>query len=631
MQRTRVAGRAKINGSVWRILWRLLKYILQKSHFALFIAFFSVIVSAGAAVIGTVFIQRLIDDYITPLTKATNPNFTPLLHVVILMGAIYLLGVLGTLAYSQIMIMTGQKLQKRVRDDMFTHMQKLPLSYFDSNDYGDIMSRYTNDVDTLRQMVEQSFPMFINAIFNIVFTLTAMIALSPFLTLISLVIFALSIFVVRTLSSKSSQYFRLQQKSLGNIDGYIEEMLNGQKVVKVFSHEKQSKAGFDLRNEDLRKDASMANGLSTMLFPIMGNVGNILYVLIAVVGGYFAVNHVTPITLGEIAAFLQLSRSFSQPIAQITMQLNSIIMGLAGAQRMFQLFDEPVEKDSGNTSLVYVSEDTQHHLVETSERTDRWAWKTIESDGSQKLTPVKGHIVFNDVNFSYDGKKTVLHHISLEAKPGEKMAFVGATGAGKTTITNMLNRFYDISSGKITYDGIDIRQIQKASLRLSMGIVLQDTNLFTASIRDNIRYGRLNATDEEVVAAAKLANADSFIRNLPKGYDTVIDGSGSDLSQGQRQLLSIARAAVADPPTMIMDEATSSIDTRTETLVQSGMDNLMRGRTTFVIAHRLSTIHNSDDILVIEDGRIIEEGNHEALMQEKGEYYELYTGKTILE
>ncbi|MDV7718373.1 ATP-binding cassette domain-containing protein [Pediococcus ethanolidurans] len=631
MQRTRVAGRARIEGSAWKILWRLFKYILQKSHFALFVAFFSIIVSAGAAVVGTLFIQRLIDDYITPLTKVSNPDFTPLFHVILLMGGIYVLGVIGTLLYSQIMIMTGQKLQKRIRDDMFTHMQKLPLRYFDSNDYGDIMSRYTNDVDTLRQMIEQSFPAFINAIFNVTFTLTAMIALSPFLTVISLLVFALSIFVVRFLSGKSSQFFRLQQKSLGNIDGYIEEMLNGQKVIKVFSHEKQSKAGFDTRNEDLRRDASLANGLSTMLFPIMGNAGNILYILIAVVGGYFAVNHVTAITLGEIAAFLQLSRSFSQPIAQITMQLNSIIMGLAGAQRMFQLFDEPVEQDSGNTSLVYVLEDTQHHLVETSERTDRWAWKTIESDGSQKLTPVKGHIVFDDVNFSYDGKKTVLHHISLEAKPGEKMAFVGATGAGKTTITNMLNRFYDISSGKITYDGIDIRQIQKASLRLSMGIVLQDTNLFTASIRDNIRYGRLNATDEEVVAAAKLANADSFIRDLPKGYDTVIDGSGSDLSQGQRQLLSIARAAVADPPTMIMDEATSSIDTRTETLVQSGMDNLMRGRTTFVIAHRLSTIHNSDDILVIEDGRIIEEGNHEALMQEKGEYYELYTGKTILE
>lgn len=631
MQRTRVAGRAKLNGSAWQILWRLLKYIMQKSHFALFIAFFSVIVSAGASVVGTLFIQRLIDDYITPLLKVAHPNFTPLFHMIILMGAIYLLGVIGTLLYSQLMIMTGQKLQKRIRDEMFTHMQELPLSYFDSNDYGDVMSRYTNDVDTLRQMVEQSFPMFINAIFNMVFTLTAMITLSPTLTIISLLVFALSIFIVRKLSSKSSEYFRKQQTALGNIDGYIEEMLNGQKVIKVFSHEDQSKAGFDTRNEDLRQDASMANGLSTMLFPIMGNVGNILYVLIAVVGGYFAVNHVTPITLGEIAAFVQLSRSFSQPIAQITMQLNSIIMGLAGAQRMFQLFDEPVEQDSGNTTLVYVQEDAQHNLTETSDRTDKWAWKTVETDGSVKLTPVKGHIEFKDVSFSYDGKKTVLHHISLDAKPGEKMAFVGATGAGKTTITNMLNRFYDISSGQIIYDGIDIKQIQKASLRLSMGIVLQDTNLFTASIRDNIRYGRLDATNEEVVAAAKLANADSFIRNLPKGYDTVIDGSGSDLSQGQRQLLSIARAAIADPPTMIMDEATSSIDTRTEALVQSGMDNLMHGRTTFVIAHRLSTIHNSDDILVIEDGRIIEEGNHEALMQNKGEYYELYTGKTILE
>ncbi|AMV63383.1 Lipid A export ATP-binding/permease protein MsbA [Pediococcus damnosus] len=631
MQRTRVAGRAKLDGSAWQILWRLLKYIMQKSHFALFIAFFSVIVSAGASVVGTLFIQRLIDDYITPLMKVAHPNFTPLLHMIILMGAIYLLGVIGTLLYSQLMIMTGQKLQKRIRDEMFTHMQQLPLSYFDSNDYGDVMSRYTNDVDTLRQMVEQSFPMFINALFNVVFTLTAMITLSPTLTIISLIVFALSIFIVRKLSSKSSYYFRMQQKALGNIDGYIEEMLNGQKVIKVFSHEDQAKAGFDKRNEALRQDASMANGLSTMLFPIMGNVGNILYVLIAVVGGYFAVNHITPITLGEIAAFVQLSRSFSQPIAQITMQLNSIIMGLAGAQRMFQLFDEPVEQDSGDTTLVYVTENEQHELTETSERTDKWAWKTPEKDGNVKLTPVKGHIEFKDVSFSYDGKKTVLHHISLDAKPGEKMAFVGATGAGKTTITNMLNRFYDISSGQILYDGIDIQNIQKASLRLSMGIVLQDTNLFTASIRDNIRYGRLNATDEEAVEAAKLANADSFIRNLPKGYDTVIDGSGSDLSQGQRQLLSIARAAIADPPTMIMDEATSSIDTRTEALVQSGMDNLMKGRTTFVIAHRLSTIHNSDEILVIEDGRIIEAGNHESLMQEKGEYYELYTGKTILE
>ncbi|GEL15412.1 ABC transporter ATP-binding protein [Pediococcus cellicola] len=630
MQRARVAGRAKLNGSAWKIMWRLLKYILQKSHFALFIAFFSVIVSAGAAVIGTLFIQRLIDDYIMPLAKAANPNFTPLWHMIMLMGGIYLLGVIGTLLYSQIMIMTGQKLQKRIRDDMFSHMQKLPLSYFDSNDYGDIMSRYTNDVDTLRQMIEQSFPMFINAIFNIVFTLVAMISLSPFLTIVSLVVFALSILVVRKLSSKSSQYFRLQQKSLGNIDGYIEEMLNGQKVIKVFSHEAQAKAGFDVRNEELRKDASLANGLSTMLFPIMGNVGNILYVLIAVIGGYFAVNQITPITLGEIAAFLQLSRSFSQPIAQITMQLNAIIMGLAGAQRMFQLFDEPVEQDSGNTTLVYVTQNDHGELKETSERTDQWAWKTVTDEGHTQLTPVLGHIIFEDVSFSYDGKKTVLHHISLEAKPGQKMAFVGATGAGKTTITNMLNRFYDIESGKITYDGIDIKQIRKASLRLSMGIVLQETTLFTASIRDNIRYGRLNATDEEVVAAAKLANADGFIRNLPNGYDTVIDGSGSDLSQGQRQLLSIARAAIADPPTMIMDEATSSIDTRTERLVQTGMDNLMQDRTTFVIAHRLSTVHNSDVILVIDDGRVVAAGTHESLMAQKGEYYELYTGKTAL-
>lgn len=630
MQRARVAGRAKLNGSAWKIMWRLLKYILQKSHFALFIAFFSVIVSAGAAVIGTLFIQRLIDDYIMPLAKAANPNFTPLWHMIMLMGGIYLLGVIGTLLYSQIMIMTGQKLQKRIRDDMFSHMQKLPLSYFDSNDYGDIMSRYTNDVDTLRQMIEQSFPMFINAIFNIVFTLVAMISLSPFLTIVSLVVFALSILVVRKLSSKSSQYFRLQQKSLGNIDGYIEEMLNGQKIIKVFSHEAQAKAGFDVRNEELRKDASLANGLSTMLFPIMGNVGNILYVLIAVIGGYFAVNQITPITLGEIAAFLQLSRSFSQPIAQITMQLNAIIMGLAGAQRMFQLFDEPVEQDSGNTTLVYVTQNDHGELKETNERTDQWAWKTVTDEGHTQLTPVLGHIIFEDVSFSYDGKKTVLHHISLEAKPGQKMAFVGATGAGKTTITNMLNRFYDIESGKITYDGIDIKQIRKASLRLSMGIVLQETTLFTASIRDNIRYGRLNATDEEVVAAAKLANADGFIRNLPNGYDTVIDGSGSDLSQGQRQLLSIARAAIADPPTMIMDEATSSIDTRTERLVQTGMDNLMQDRTTFVIAHRLSTLHNSDVILVIDDGRVVASGTHESLMAQKGEYYELYTGKTAL-
>ncbi|QEA31680.1 ABC transporter ATP-binding protein [Secundilactobacillus malefermentans] len=630
MQRARVAGRGKIEGSAWKILWRLLRYIFQESHFALFVAFFSIIISSAAAVIGTMFIQQLIDDYITPLTKAANPNFAPLLNMIILMGAVYLLGVLGTLLYTQVMIMTGQRLQKRVRDDMFTHMQKLPLRYFDSNDYGDIMSRFTNDADTLRQMIEQSLPMLVNSVFNVAFTLTAMIILSPLLTVISLVVFALSIFVVRSLTAKSSKYFRLQQKATGNINGYIEEMLNGQKVVKVFSHEEQAKAGFDKRNDALREDASRANGLSTMLFPIMGNVGNILYVLIAVVGGYIAVNHPALLTLGAIAAFLQLSRSFSQPIAAITMQLNVIIMGLAGAQRIFQLFDEPVEQDSGIVSLVSVAVAEDGTLTETANRTDHWGWKRVDEHGNVTLTRVRGHIQFKDVNFSYDGKNQILHHITIEANPGEKMALVGETGAGKTTITNMLNRFYDISSGQITYDGIDINQIQKASLRLSMGMVLQDTNLFTASVRDNIRYGRLNATDAEVEEAAKLANADGFIRNLPNGYDTVIDGSGSDLSQGQRQLLSIARAAVADPPVMIMDEATSSIDTRTEKMVQTGMDNLMKNRTTFVIAHRLSTIHNSDDIMVLEDGKIIEEGDHDQLIAKQGKYYELYTGKAEL-
>lgn len=602
-------------------LRRLLKFVVGTYPAPFVTAMIAIIISAASTVYGSLFLQRLIDDYIVPMTKQATPNFTPLFRALALMAGIYLIGVIATLAFTQIMAILGQRLQKKIRDDIFVHMQYLPVIYFDQNDYGDIMSRYTNDVDTLMQMISQSIPQFVNSVFNLVFVVAGMIVLSPMLTLVTLVIFLLSIGVVRFLTNKSGYYFKQQQKQLGKLNGFVEEVLNGLKVIKVFSHESQTKAKFDVENKDFQTDAAKANAYAIMLFPIMGNLGNGLYVLIAIAGGMIAINGWSALTIGSIAAFLQLSKSFSQPIAQISQQLNSIVMALAGAERIFQLQDSPAEIDQGQVTL--------HQ--DNTENSQTWYWQVPHADGQIEQVPVAGKIVFDHVNFGYLPGQTVLHDINVTVNPGEKVALVGETGAGKTTFSSMINRFYEINSGVITYDGIDIRQIKKDDLRHSMAIVLQATNLFSTSIRENIRFGRLNASDAEVEAAAELAHADEFISETSRGYNTLIDGDGSDLSQGQKQLLSIARASVANTPLMILDEATSSIDTRTERLVQAGMDNLMAGRTTFVIAHRLSTIANSDLILVLDHGRIIEHGNHDELMKQRGEYYQLYTGKKELE
>lgn len=615
-----VKERTQPKGNRIKVLGRLLKLVLTTSPWMLVVSIIAIVLAAASAVIGSLFIERLIDTYVTPLLHEKVPNYGPLLNAILLMFGIYAIGFISNYLFSMLMGVLAQKVQFRVRNETFTHMESLPIAYFDQNNYGDIMSRYTNDIDTLMQMISQSLPQFLNSALSLIFVIAAMFSLSWQLTLFSFIIFALSFGIVRFLTVRSSYYFKVQQNKLGQINGYDEEMLNGLKVIKVFSHEPEAEEGFDKFNEELRGASGKANTYATILFPIMGNMGNLLYVLIAFIGGAAAINGWAPLTLGAIASFLQLSRQFSMPISQISQQLNSIVLALAGAQRIFELEDEPSEVDNGDVIM------SPNDKVKNS-----WYWDVPEKNGDIKKVPIKGHIVFDHVNFSYVPEHQILYDININAKPGMKVALVGETGAGKTTISNMLNRFYEIQSGKITYDGVPISQIRKNDLRHSLSIVLQETHLFTGTIMDNIRFGKPDASDDEVYQAARLAHADEFIHELDDGYETVIDGDGGDLSQGQMQLLSIARAMIADEPVMILDEATSSIDTRTERMVQAGMDNLLAGRTSFVIAHRLSTIVNSDLILVLDHGHIIERGTHEELLKQKGYYYELYTGKKELD
>lgn len=603
---------------------RLLFYITEKYKIRLIFVVVCILISSMAGVASSIFIQILVDKFITPLLSVPHPVFTGLFKAISVMAIIYLISLAATYIYNIMMVSIAQGVLKRIRDEMFAHMQHLPIKYFDTHTHGDIMSYYTNDTDTLRQMITQGLPQMFSSVITILAVFCAMIYMSLYLTLVVVLMVVVMFLIVGKIAGSSAKYFVRQQKSLGQTNGYIEEMINGQKVIKVFCHEEEAKTNFDILNEELCQNSTQANMLANILMPVMLNIGNLQYVLIAIAGGILAINGLGGITLGTIASFLQLSRTFSMPIGQVSQQLNAVLMALAGAERIFRLINEEVEKDGGYVKLVNAKLDN-NNLIETTEKTEIWAWKHPHADGSVTYTPLKGDIRFYDVNFSYDGQKNVLHNINLFAEPGQKIAFVGATGAGKTTIANLLNRFYDITDGKIRYDGININKIKKEDLRRSLGIVLQDTHLFTGTVMENIRYGNLEATDDEVIAAAKRANADGFISMLPQGYSTILSGDGSDLSQGQRQLLSIARVEVADAPVMILDEATSSIDTRTEAIVQKGMDALMQGRTVFVIAHRLSTVQNSNLITMLDSGRIIEKGSHDELLEQKGKYYQLYT------